>query len=801
MMIFLLLYCNRTQAGVLNDTTILLQKIRTSVTPQDKIKALLAIADYHLENKLPDIGAYQRSGRYIEEALAISRSKKNVELEQESLFMMSKRAARLNDSAACLQTAMEVIGYYQNTRNRQAEAETWFRLALAFQRSNPYAMFPYSNASHHARHFNIIQAAQQKCIAIALQIGNKQLAARAYMQEAYLYLQRAEYLKADAEARKALILLEKNEGALKKYAPYHLLMLTSLGRSKHDSAMYYGLEALRNAEATEQWQDIHYIYMYMGTVYFLAKGAMNQSVDALKKYLLFCEKYQRPIHPSFFRVYSEALRLTGKITEAAEYMKTFDVTNPLYTPVEIAQLYTAFGRVCTFTKQLPQAEKYYQAAIAEAEKIPLPNRMAIYISVGEFYYSIKKIDKSRIYFEKALGLADTVNLAINRINVHNYLFLLDTIDKKYVSAIAHGTAFIRWKDTLNTITARNNIMEFQTKYETEKKERDIRLLTARVKEQQYKAAARKIDLELLNNKLKLQESEADRKQKDIYIKNQSISLLTKENSVRKNQLDKISTERKAILGGIGLLVVISGLLLYQSRIKHQSNATIMKKNVQLQQLVQEKELLVKEIHHRVKNNLQTVVSLLESQSVYLTNEALRAVQDSQNRIHMMSALHQSLYQGDNMSTINMAAYLPLMASYLKDSFNTAEQIQFQFSISPVELEVSQAVPVGLIFNEAVTNAFKYAFTDSKEQKKIELDMRVAEDGKVTLVIADNGKGLPDGFNIDENTGVGLGFTLIRSLVKNDLKGKLSIKKERGTEISVIFMITDRTHNINSTTTV
>ena len=798
--IILLFYCKTTRAEIWKDTTVLLQKIRMSVTPQDKIKALLGIADYHLENKFSDTATYQRTGVYIDEALAISRSKKFVALEQESLLMMSRRARRLNDTATCLKIARNVIGHYQKTGNKQAEAETWLRLALAMQSPNVYAMFSYSYPGYDVANFKTIQAALQKCITIAQQIGNRQLAARAHLQEGYLYLAPPQLLKAEEKARKALALLQSQDGPLKKYAPYHLLMVTSLGRNKPDSALYYGLEALKNAEETKQEQDIHYIYMYLGIVYHGA-AQLDAAIASFKKYIAYCAKYLKPLNPVFFRFYAESLRLTGKIDEAVAYTKTFDINNPLYSSENKTQLYLTFGRLCLFSRQLTQAEKYYLQAVNEIEKVPSASKMIVYMSVGEFYYAVKKYDKSRIYIEKASLLADVNNLALNRVNIHRYLFHLDTIDKKYVSAIANGAAMLRWKDTVNSTSVRNNTSELLVKYETAIKERDILSLAARIKVQQHEASARKLDIELLNNKLKLQESELDRKQKDIYIKNQNVSLLTKENNVRKNQLDRISVERKAVLGGIGLLLIISGLLFYQSRIKHQSNAAIMKKNDQLQQLVQEKELLVKEIHHRVKNNLQTVVSLLESQSAYLTNEALRAVQDSQNRIHMMSALHQSLYQGDNMSTINMAAYLPLMASYLKDSFHTAEQVQFQFSITPVELDVSQAVPVGLIFNEAVTNAFKYAFTDSKEQKKIAVEMRLAEDGKVTLVIADNGKGLPAGFNIDENTGVGLGFTLISSLVKNDLKGQLRIKKEEGTEISVIFTITDRTHHTNITQTI
>ena len=104
------------------------------------------------------------------------------------------------------------------------------------------------------------------------------------------------------------------------------------------------------------------------------------------------------------------------------------------------------------------------------------------------------------------------------------------------------------------------------------------------------------------------------------------------------------------------------------------------------------------------------MSLLNSQSAYIDNEpALTAIHDSQHRVHAMSLIHQKLYNTENVSSIDMSSYIRELASYLRDSFNTGQRIRFEFDIAPLELDVSQAVPVGLILNEAVTNSIKYAF--------------------------------------------------------------------------------------------
>jgi two-component sensor histidine kinase len=116
-------------------------------------------------------------------------------------------------------------------------------------------------------------------------------------------------------------------------------------------------------------------------------------------------------------------------------------------------------------------------------------------------------------------------------------------------------------------------------------------------------------------------------------------------------------------------------------------------------MVLEKEWLLKEVHHRVKNNLQTVVSLLELQAENLDNEALSAIHNGQNRIYTISLIHQKLYQTDNVASINMKDYLLELTQHLRDVYNVGRSIDFDIHIAPLELDVSQAIPIGLIVNE------------------------------------------------------------------------------------------------------
>src|SRR5690606_4720811 len=137
---------------------------------------------------------------------------------------------------------------------------------------------------------------------------------------------------------------------------------------------------------------------------------------------------------------------------------------------------------------------------------------------------------------------------------------------------------------------------------------------------------------------------------------------------------------------------------------------INQKNQDLEQLLVEKERLLKEIHHRVKNNLQIVMSLLNSQVASLQDKAaLSAIQDSQNRVQAMALIHQKLYQTEGVARIPMNAYIEEVVDYLQDSYALSRQVSFKLFIEPMELDVNLAVPLGLIINEAITNTFKYAF--------------------------------------------------------------------------------------------
>ncbi|MET0634371.1 MAG: sensor histidine kinase, partial [Chitinophagaceae bacterium] len=158
---------------------------------------------------------------------------------------------------------------------------------------------------------------------------------------------------------------------------------------------------------------------------------------------------------------------------------------------------------------------------------------------------------------------------------------------------------------------------------------------------------------------------------------------------------------------------------------------------------------------------------------------------SQQRIYAMSLIHQKIYQSEDIKTIEMNNYLPELIQYLEDSFGNNKRIHFQVEVDPMQLDISQAIPVALIINESVTNSIKYAFPDNRKGV-IEIRMhRIAD--QVSLEITDNGVGIDDRWLINDQAD-SLGLELIRGLSR-DLKARLKMENDNGTRITLVFNIT------------
>ena len=172
--------------------------------------------------------------------------------------------------------------------------------------------------------------------------------------------------------------------------------------------------------------------------------------------------------------------------------------------------------------------------------------------------------------------------------------------------------------------------------------------------------------------------------------------------------------------------------------------------------LEEKTALLKEVHHRVKNNLQIITSLLNLQARQVQNPiALAALQDTQNRIRSMAVLHESLYRGGHPGWVDGSAYLSHLCAHLSNSFGlSTSRVQLRYQLAPVALGLEQAVPCGLIVNELVSNAVKHAFPGERGGE-IRVNLTIEPDGRRALVVADDGVGLPPGLDYRQSDTLGL----------------------------------------------
>jgi len=201
--------------------------------------------------------------------------------------------------------------------------------------------------------------------------------------------------------------------------------------------------------------------------------------------------------------------------------------------------------------------------------------------------------------------------------------------------------------------------------------------------------------------------------------------------------------------------------------------------------LKEKETLLNEIHHRVKNNLNVVSSLLSLQAGKTDNDqAKSALMDSKNRVQSMSAIHETLYQSENFSAVDMETYLSDLAGTVAQNYTNGSKINLVIEAKNILIVAKQASPVGLIVNEMITNSFKYAFPDD-QKGEIKISLQKMED-QIELVYSDNGIGIPE--NFDWKNTKSMGLNLIKILSENQLDGTIDMESNNGTKFTIKFNI-------------
>jgi len=222
--------------------------------------------------------------------------------------------------------------------------------------------------------------------------------------------------------------------------------------------------------------------------------------------------------------------------------------------------------------------------------------------------------------------------------------------------------------------------------------------------------------------------------------------------------------------------------------------TIKKKEEQIKKSLKEKEVLLKEIHHRVKNNMQIISSLLNLQASITKDPNIKQkFTQTRSRIKAMALVHERLYRSSSLSKIDFSNYIHTLSTHLMSLNRTSERgIKLHFNLDEIYLDINRSIPIGLIVNELISNSFIHAFPEQslfneidKEQKEVWVMLKKKKNKDAELTIKDNGIGLPE--NYTDKAKRSLGMKLIQDLVKQ-IKGKINIDSSKGTHIKINFSL-------------
>jgi len=638
-----------------------------------------------------------------------------------------------DDTAEGKKRFFQVAAIYRAKGDKEREGRTWLRLARKMNRV--------------PGNFTDIESYFARAAVLYKLAHNVEREAAVHTSRADFLFVTARPLLAEGELLIAIDSLNKI-GGKKVSDSYYMLSVINRYRGSFEKSLLYATKCVETAHRNNDTAHIDVFWGELALVY----DELGRSAESAQWYsrMLYKQLGKNTERVYIFRTAGLLTQQWIKLKQVNRAFSLFDSLVTAYRPqnaLEKAVVAQNYAYCYDAFKRYPEAEKYFLDMIANysnAIGIDEETFSRAHIDIGRFYFRRGQFKKAKAYLDTAL-IHIPGTLLSNQKEAYRMLFSADSALGNYAAAVKDLKQYQLLNDSIFNERKSRQIEELTIQYETEKKE-------------------------------------------------QSIRLLEQESKLQKNELKQSRYTTSWVLGVTALLAIITGLAINYSRLKQRTNnklriqqRQIESKNNSLQRLVEEKEWLVKEIHHRVKNNFHIVMGLLRTQSEYLEGEeAIQAIAESGQRIQAMSLIHQKLYQSENLSAINMAAYIYELVDYLKDSFRTGYKIQFNLQVEPVKLNLSYCVPLGLILNEAITNALKYAFP-GKMEGVINVSFSRTSQNHFCLSIKDNGTGLPSGFN--SKNAATMGIRLMQGL-SDDIDGTLLISSCNGTEVSLVFACDD-----------
>ena len=732
--------------------SLLWEKLDRSKEGPDKIRVRLALGRtllYRSGDKIETIDSAINFGILAEKE---SRKINFNEGVINAMVLKSKCFSQKGKPAIGFKLAQEALAFSKKVKNNNGIAESYMAIAECYPVHIPDSLrlktYYYNKATAIFRQENNMHR-----LAAALELD---------AEMCFLATKKTETIKLLFEA----LNVNKIIGNRTVQGIYWMIARTSNRFGDYPDAVKYNLLAIKTANAVgDSTLKLCSIYHSMATTYISMSDFRNALIYSLKA-LDIARRYN---DTGYFMTVAFAL--------AHEYTRLNNFSKAVPLLEEMKKLssadYDKMGVALSYLSNLTYAKRFNEAAIyaqklkQQLAKLPSDSyleRITGYNNLANYYLGIRQIRKAYYYTDLQAAIP-----AKNRIPIYNKAiqydyYRLDSIRGDFRSAFNHYRNYQKMIDSGLNITKAYQISLLQIESDTEKKSDQIDALNKQA--------------------------------------------LAKDNILKRNQL-----VQKVVIVGCVMLAIITALVYSRYRLKQRSNALLLKQkseidqqNLELQILVndknylildkddlllekdvllKDKDLLIKEVNHRVKNNLQIVMNLLQSQSAYMANEsAQQAILEGQNRVRSIALIHDQLFKTDSVTEIDLKCYIADLVHSLEYAIDKqGDKVSIRFDIEAMMLDVSQAIPVGIILNEAVTNAFKYAFHGNSAG---EIRITVKETaGRIRMCISDNGAGLPKDFRLEKANS--LGMTLIRGLA-NQLRGTFHIIDHEGVTISIEFPV-------------
>lgn len=517
-----------------------------------------------------------------------------------------------------------------------------------------------------------------------------------YQTAGSLYVREGEYDKGEAYLLKAkdyYIEMKDDYGLARNYRA-----LGSLARRKADipQALDYTFKALEIFEKLEDKQKMSNSHNSLGIIY----SAYDDKVNAAKHFKI---NYQLSLEVGDKLRAANALQNLASTlddpSESRRYMKkAIEVYDELGIPAQVAYVEFNLGTNYKRDSKLDSALYHLNQSSDIYARINQDPPAQLKLDIGDVYARMGQTSKAKILLDESANELDGINEVYELSSSYGLLSSSYAHIGDYEQAYKYRLRQNSFQDSIFKLDQNEQMAKLETTYKVKEKDLEIQALEAQ------------------------------------------------------SEVSELRLMRRNIIAGfLGLGVLIMGFLLYKIRTK---NSKIENQNSIIKESLVEKETLLREIHHRVKNNLQIISSLLNIQSRSITDvKAKEAILIGKNRVHSMSLIHQNLYDKDNLTGIPISSYLPKLVTDLYQSYNTSlGEIDVVTDIEPLVLDVDTVIPIGLIVNELITNCLKYAFPDNADGKII---VRLHEiNDHLLLSVADNGIGMTEEMRIERTAAFG-----------------------------------------------